>query len=215
MKFDEKTILQTITVISILLAASSSTITSMFSKLSPSLAIIIPAGIFVLLYKAVIFIYKHLLWKKIHKDKNLSGLWVFFTTDSENKLKAFGKFYINHSSDELNLIEGKSWFINDKAATQTLRSVFSSKSAVYDNGELAVFYDTKNPKEGSFMGAMRLVASETPPESLNGVYTSFTNPKKINGEVHAKKYTSSKIADSELKNIVIKEFSIEGIPISS
>ena len=211
MKINDETIVQTIAVISILLAANSTIITNLFSKLTPSLAIIIPACVFVLLYKVLMFTYQNILWKKIHHKENFSGSWLFFTTDANGKMKAYGKFIIEHSHKSIKLIEGVSWFIHDESLPQSIRSTFSATSITHKDDELNIIYNTKNIKDGSFMGGISFSCAGHPPSALNGIYTSFTNPKTINGEIHAIKHHLLQSA-SNLREIVFEKFHLDSNP---
>ena len=146
-------VLQFIAVVVILTAASWPEIRHFLSHIFPYAAVVIPAGMFVLLYQTLSFIYTHYLWKLHPGTTYLGGQWIYRTnkkkdnkkqTDSDpasldlSKECFYGIFEVIHTADKLFVANGKGWYCNEAPSFENTRVMWNSSTIVQRDNMLWV-----------------------------------------------------------------------------
>lgn len=108
--------IQFIAIVVILFTANWPEIKQILSDIFPYGEVAIPAGIFVMLFQILVYVYNNYLWRRLPDTLWLGGRWIYKTTrakKTENGVDlsefAYGTFEIEHTIDKICIKNGRAW----------------------------------------------------------------------------------------------------------
>lgn len=215
MNFDNKIISQYIAIICIVLAASSSDIIDFLSNFqNKTIAVAIPAFVFVIIFRSLSFLYEKILWKFFYRENILDGYWCYLIENKSLGYKTYGRFYIEHTFNNIRLYDGKGWYRDEQPIEVLSRGVWHSQYMFLEEKELLLFYNViltrtrDDIREKSYSGVMKLQVDGLPVNSMHGIYKGLVLDQEICGSIMAAKL-NKKVPDKEIPNYIKNIFGID------
>ena len=112
--------IQFIAIVIILFTANWPEVKQILSSIFPYGEIVIPAGIFVMLFQILVYVYSNYLWRRLPGSLWLGGQWIYKTNrakKTENGVDlsefAYGIFEVVHTIDKIYIKNGRAWDFRD------------------------------------------------------------------------------------------------------
>ncbi|MYL84169.1 hypothetical protein GTA51_13635 [Desulfovibrio aerotolerans] len=93
------------------------------------------ATLFVIVFRAIIYLYDNCLFKFFHKDRWIGGDWVYFLRNEDESIELYGVFNVKQGISGVSITNGKVWYCCDSPTEATSRGVWDSVIADISNND--------------------------------------------------------------------------------
>jgi hypothetical protein len=194
MKKTDQAALQLITSITVFAAIQNAHINTILASLFSGASIFLPVAVFMLLYKALFFLYDRFLWRLVHRKHFLGGRWMYSLHNKVVDRRLYGIFTVEQGIVGARVVDGAVWFCGKLPEQTNQRGAWIAKSVSVFEDELQMLFEMKTltlessvEPEKVVHGTMLLNISreESSPSSMAGIFFSHHENQGMHGTVFA------------------------------
>lgn len=193
----DKTALQILTTLVIVLALKVDAIVAFLANAGLITQIAIPTVTFVLIYQVLVHIYDAMLWPYVHRHNYIGGKWIYALHNHVTDKHLYGVFVVRQGLDGTQITEGAVWFTGAlPAEPDAQRGAWQSTIAAVRDDELQFVFLMKTLALPALAGAgadvqgimfLNLCRDDRSPTGLSGRFYDHRDRAGMYGSVIAEK----------------------------
>lgn len=172
----DDTVSSTIAAASVYSALNVDAIQRLLAKAGMGGTVVFSTGLFVLVFKGLLWLYHVAAWKIVHRNDQLSGSWSYVLTNETTGIRLFGYFTIDHDRSGIRLRAGRVWRWEDHETDANFRGAWTGTFASRSNDRLQFVYTMRAgpgaidslPHSGEYRGCIEVGIEGRPATSMHG-----------------------------------------------